>query len=88
MAIATDGFGASLVGGISIEGVNKGLGFDKPNLSAALGDIQELANSIDIEGLTKMLEEVDQEGLNPAEIDRMIQEEQANRRAFIDQNLR
>ena len=88
MAIATDGFGASLISGISIEGVNKGLGFDKPNLSAALGDIQELANSIDIEGLTKMLEEVDQDGLTPAEIDRMIQEEQAKRRSFIDQTVR
>ena len=35
-----------------------------------------------------MLEEVDQDGLTPAEIDRMIQEEQAKRRAFIDQTVR
>lgn len=87
MAIAKDGFGASLIGGISLNNVNEGLGFDKPSLSAALQDIQQLANSIDIDGLTQMLEEVDQENLNPADIDRMIQEEQAKRRALIDQQL-
>ena len=73
--------------GISLNSVNEGLGFDKPSVSQALQDIQELANSIDLEGLTEMLEQVDSEGLTPAEIDRMIQEEQAARRAFIDQQL-
>lgn len=87
MAIATDGFGASLVSGISLNSVNEGLGFEKPSVSEALKDIQTLANSIDLEGLTEMLEQVDSEGLTPAEIDRMIQEEQAARRAFIDQQL-
>ena len=87
-AIAQDGFGQVLVGGVSLAGLNEAVGFDAPSLSSALTDIKELADTINIDEVNALIETAQREDLSPEEIDRRISAEQEARRRYIDSQLR
>ena len=86
-SIAQKGVGETLLGGVSVGGINEGLGFDAPNLAEAKEAIAALAKNIDIEEFSALVKQTDISDLSAEEIDRQIQKEQATRLNIIKNQL-
>ena len=88
LSIAQNGIGATMIGGVSIDSLNKNLGFDAPNLAAASTALKELSRNINLDEITDLLKSAEGEDISPEAVDRLIQEEQANRLRTISDQLR
>lgn len=86
--VAEKGLAATLVGGVDISDLGSSLGFEDANFSSALNDIKALAKTINIEEIRALSNEYSSDNLTAADIDRMIQQEQAERLRLIEQQLR
>ena len=87
LSIAQKGVGSTLLGGVSVDGINEALGFDAPNLTKAKEAINALAKNIDIEEFSAMVEQTNISELSAEAIDRQIQKEQATRLNIIKNQL-
>ena len=87
LSIAQKGVWSTLLGGVSVDGINEALGFDAPNLTKAKEAINALAKNIDIEEFAAMVEQTNISELSAEAIDRQIQKEQATRLNIIKNQL-
>lgn len=86
-SIAENGFASTLVGGITLNDINQGLGFDNPSLAETGKALQKLVETIDLQEMNQLLDQAKDQNLSPEEIDRAITQEQAARLSVIESQL-
>ncbi|MGC6440683.1 MAG: hypothetical protein ACON4Q_08615 [Candidatus Puniceispirillaceae bacterium] len=85
-SIANVGLAQTLIGGVSLTDL---IGTDKiaaegAQLEEVIGEVQELAQSLDIQGLLSVLENDNGSIMNAEDIDRLIASENAKRQSALD----
>ena len=86
-SIAENGIASTLVGGITLNDINQGLGFDNPSLAETGKALQKLVETIDLQEMNQLLDQAKDQNLSPEEIDRAITQEQAARLSVIESQL-
>lgn len=87
ISIAQNGLAETFLAGVSLASLNDGLGFDKPNIAAAVKAVNKLSQNINIQEITALLDSAQDQDITPEEIDRRMKEEQANRLREIQRQL-
>ena len=87
ISIAQNGLAETFLGGVSLASLNEGLGFDKPNIAAAVKAVNKLSQNINIQEITALLDSAKDQDVTPEDIDRLMKDEQANRLREIQRQL-
>lgn len=87
LSIAQNGLSGTVLGGVTLNSLNEGLGFDAPDVGAVGKALENLSDNINLEEITNLLETANTQDVSAEAIDRTVREEQARRLNIIQGQL-